>query len=167
MTYLRPNHSRALGDSPQRLTQVPRTAHKRRLESVLLDVVRRVRGREHLALVDIVDTNLLQDLALDKVSDARLGHDGNCDGLHDLLDHRWVGHACYAAVGADVGWDALEGHDGHGAGFFCYSRLRVLVGYVRGGGQERMYLLGVDDVHDHTALEHACQTGLDGEVGLS
>lgn len=27
-----------------------------------------------------------------------------------------------------------------------------------------MYLLGVDNVHDHAALEHAGQTGLDLEV---
>jgi hypothetical protein len=30
-----------------------------------------------------------------------------------------------------------------------------------------IYLLGVDDVHDDAALEHARETGLDGEVVLA
>jgi hypothetical protein len=27
------------------------------------------------------------------------------------------------------------------------------------------HLLGIHDIHDHAAFEHACQAGLDGEVG--
>ena len=43
------------------------------------------------------------------------------DGVAELtelfaLDHLRVGHARDAAVRADVGGDALEGHDGDGAG---------------------------------------------------
>ena len=106
-----------------------------------------VRGRQHLALVDVVDPQLLQDLAFDKVPDARFGHDGDGDGLHDLLDELRVGHAGDAALGADVGGDALEGHDGAGAGFFGDARL-----------------VCVDDVHDHAPFEHLGEAVFDGEV---
>ena len=41
------------------------------------------------------------------MADSGLGHDGDCDGGHDLFDHFWVGHAGYAALGADICWDAL------------------------------------------------------------
>jgi hypothetical protein len=57
-----------------------------------------------------------------------------------------VGHACDAAVAADVGGDALERHDRGGA--------RVL-GDLR--------LLGVYDVHDDAALQHLGQAGLHPE----
>lgn len=45
-----------------------------------------------------------------------LRHDGDRDRRLDLSDHLGVGHAGDAAVHADVGGDALERHDGHGAG---------------------------------------------------
>src|SRR5450759_5926899 len=51
-----------------------------------------------------------------------------------------------AAGGADVGRDALEGHDGH--------RARVL-------GDLRLF--DRDDVHDHAALEHLGEAGLDAQ----
>jgi len=60
----------------------------------------------------------LQDLTLDEVADARFGHDGDGDGGHYFGDELGVGHADDAALGADVGGDALEGHYGGGAGFF-------------------------------------------------
>lgn len=31
--------------------------------------------------------------------------------------------------------------------------------------EERRYLLCVDDIHNHTALQHASKTSLDGEAG--
>ena len=46
-------------------------------------------------------------------------------------------HAGYAAFGADLRRDALQGHDGYGSRFFS------------DGG-----LLGVGDVHDDAAFEH-------------
>ena len=41
------------------------------------------------------------------MSDSSLSHDRDGDGGHDLFDHFWVGHAGYAALGADVCWYAL------------------------------------------------------------
>ena len=63
-----------------------------------------------------------------------------------VLDDRRVGHAGDAAGRADVGRNALERHDGDGAG-------------VLGD----LGLLGVDDVHDDAALEHLGQAGLDAQ----
>lgn len=51
------------------------------------------------------------------MTDASLGHDGNRDSLHDLLDHVGVGHARDATLNSDIGGDPFEGHDGGGAGF--------------------------------------------------
>jgi hypothetical protein len=66
---------------------------------------------------------------------SRAHRDG--DRGHDLFDHARVRHARHAAVRADVGRDALEGHDGDRAG---------LLGDA--------CLLGVDDVHDDAAFQH-------------
>ena len=103
-------------------------------------------GREHLGLVDVVHLERLEHLGLDEVADARLGHHGDGHGLLDLLDLGRVGHARHAAVGADVGGHALQRHHG--------GRARVL-GDLR--------LLGGDHVHDHAALEHLGEAGLDSE----
>ena len=131
------DHGRALGDAPERLTQVGGAADERDLESPLFDVVGLVGGCQDLGLVDVVDLEGLEDLGLGEVADARLGHDRDGHGGLDALDHRGVGHASDASVAADVGRHALERHDRHGA---C-----VLgdAGFFRR-----------DDVHDHAALEH-------------
>jgi hypothetical protein len=131
------NHGGTLGDAPESLAEVAAAAEHGNLEVVLVDVVNLVRGGEHLGLVDVVDPHGFQHLRLDEVPDARLGHDGDGDGILDRLDHGGVGHAGDAAVLADVGGDALERHDGDGAS---------LLGDAR--------LLDVDDVHDDATLEH-------------
>jgi len=107
-------------------------------------VVGFVRRRQHLGLVDEVDPEGLQDLRLDQVADAALGHHGDRDGVHDALDHVGVRHARHAALHADVGWHALEGHH--------RGRARVLgdAGVV-----------GRDDVHDDAAFEHLGEPVLD------
>ena len=51
-------------------------------------------------------------------------------------------------MGADVGGDALESHDGAGAGFFGDAGLG-----------------GVHDVHYYAAFEHLGEAGFDGEGG--
>src|SRR6056300_950406 len=54
-----------------------------RLERILVDVVHLVGGRQHLALVDVVDPEPLENLRLDEVADPGLGHDGDGDGSLD------------------------------------------------------------------------------------
>ena len=71
---LRADHARALADAPQRLAEVGGAAHERHGERPLVDVVRLVGRGEHLALVDVVDAERLEDLGLDEVADAGLGH---------------------------------------------------------------------------------------------
>ena len=140
------DHGRALGDAPQRLAQVDGAAHERDREVPLVDVVGLVGRGEHFALVDVVDLESLEDLGLDEVADAGFRHDRDGDRLLDLDDLLGIGHAGHAAVFADVGRHALEGHDGAGAG-------------VLGD----LGLLGVGDVHDDPALEHLGEARLDSE----
>jgi hypothetical protein len=143
------DHGGTLADAAEGLAKVTAAADEGSVEVVLFDVVDGVGGGEDLALVDVVDANGLQDLALDNVTDAGLGHDWDGDGVHDLLDHGRVGHASNTALGANVGGHTLEGHDGAGTGLFC-----------------DLCLLSVDNVHDHATLQHLGETGLDGEGGL-
>src|SRR3990172_2534673 len=103
------------------------------------------RSRQPLRLVDVVDAQRLEHLRLDEVADADLRHDGDGHRLHDRLDDRRVGHAGDAAGGANVGGDALQGHDGAGAGL------------LGDPGVLRRY-----DVHDDAALQHLGKAALDG-----
>jgi len=84
------DHSSALCDSSQRLTEVSAAADKGDTESALLNVTLVIGGGENLGLVDVVNTKSLEDLTLDKVADAGLCHDGDGDGFLDLLDHGGV-----------------------------------------------------------------------------
>jgi hypothetical protein len=142
------DHGGALADAAQGLAEVAAAADEGDAEVVLVDVVGLVGGGEHLALVHVVDADGLQDLGLDEVADAGLGHDGDGDGALDVADEARVRHAGHAALGADVGGDALQRHHGAGAG---------LLGDAR--------LLGGDHVHDDAAAEHLGQADLDGEGG--
>ena len=131
---------------PQRLAEIGRAADEGHLEGELVDVVALVGRGQHLGLVDVVDLERLQDLGLGEVADPRLGHDRDRHRLLDALDHRRIGHAGDAAVAADVGRHALQRHHRTGAGLLgdpC--------------------LLGRDHVHDHAALQHLGQAGLDPE----
>jgi hypothetical protein len=96
-----------------------------------------VGGGENLRLVDVVDTEALQDLRLDEVADPCLCHHRDRDRLDDGVDHVWVAHPGDTALRADVRRHPLERHHRDSA---C-----VLgdLGLLRG-----------DHVHDHTALEH-------------
>lgn len=71
---------------------------------------------------------------------------GRAEGALDLFDHHRRGHACHAAVAADVAGHAFQGHDRH--------RARLL-------GDARLGNVG--DVHDHAAAEHAGEALLEGE----
>ena len=57
---LRPDHARALGDAAQGLTEVGGAADERHRERPLVDVVCLVGRRQHLGLVDVVDTERLE-----------------------------------------------------------------------------------------------------------
>ena len=113
---LGPDHGGAFRDAAQGLAQVGGAAHERDRERPLVDVVDLVRRREHLALVDIVDTEGLQHLGLGEMTDARLGHDRDGDRVLDGLDEGGVAHASHAAVPADVGRYPLQGHHSDGPG---------------------------------------------------
>jgi hypothetical protein len=107
-------------------------------------VVLLVRGRQDLALVDVVDLERLEHLGLDEMADAGLRHDRDRHRLLDLLDLRRVGHPSNAALLADVRGDALESHHSHGP---------CLLGDPRS--------LRVGHVHDHPALQHLGEAALD------
>src|SRR5712691_736017 len=143
------NHRRTFGDSSQRLAEVATATDEWNLERMLVDVVLLVGGCQHLGLVDVVDTKGFQDLRLDEVADAALRHDGDRHRLHDRADEGRIGHTRHAALLADVGRDALEGH--HGA------RARIL-------GDSRVF--GRDHVHYHAALQHLGEPRLDLEGAL-
>jgi hypothetical protein len=115
-------------------------------------------------------------LALDEVADTGLGHDGNGDSGHDLLDHLGIGHPRNSSLGADVCWHTLQCHHGAGAGLLSYSCLwwggsvtgRYLVlGALRSQARESCaHLFSVDHIHDDTSLQHAGEAGLDREGRL-
>ena len=140
------DHRRPFGDAPQRLAEVRGAADERHGERPLVDVVGLVGGREHLGLVDEVDAERLEDLRLDEVADAGLGHHRDRHRLLDPLDHLGIAHPGDAAVGADVGGNPLERHH------------RARPGVLGDAG-----VLGRDDVHDHAALEHLGEAALDRE----
>ena len=85
---------------------------------MLLYVVHVVGRSQDLGLVNVIHSQGFEDLTFDEVSNTGFGHYGDCHGGHDLFYQFWVRHSGYAALGADVGWDSFEGHDGAGAGFF-------------------------------------------------
>ena len=135
------DHGRAFGDAPQRFAQIARAAHERHLEVALVDVVLFVGGREHFALVDVVDAQRFENARFHEVADARLGHHRNADGLHDLADLADRRHARHAAFFADVGRARAPAPSRRVApAFSAITRL-----------------LGVGDVHDDAALQHLGQ----------
>lgn len=69
-------------------------------------------------------------LAFNEVTDSCFGHDGDGDGLHDLLDHLGVAHARNAALGSDVRGHSLESHDCRRTGLLCYACLYSSVSLV-------------------------------------
>ncbi|MPM94976.1 hypothetical protein SDC9_142125 [bioreactor metagenome] len=134
---LGPDHRCAFGYAPQRLAQILRPADKGDAKAGLVDVEHIVGGREHLALVDVVNFKGLQDLGLHKVPDAHLGHHRDGHRLLNAPNHFWVAHPGNAPGRPDIRRDALQGH--HGAGTRLLGDFRLL-----GGGH----------VHDNPTLEH-------------
>ena len=138
------DHGSALFDAAQRLAQVPGATDEGHSEVLLLDVVLGICRREHLGLVDHVDSEGFEYFGLDEVADAGLGHHRDGDGIDDLLDDRGIGHAGDAAFLPDVGRHCLERHDCDCSGLL---------------GDE--CLLNVRDVHDDPALLHFGEAALD------
>ncbi|KAL8140959.1 LOW QUALITY PROTEIN: hypothetical protein V2J09_006980 [Rumex salicifolius] len=143
------NHRRSLANTAQCLAEVAASADEGDAEVVLVDVVGLVGGSENLRLIDVIDTNSLKDLRLDKVTNTSFRHDRNSDRLLNLLDELGVRHASNAALSADVGRDTLESHDGASAGLLSDTSL-----------------IGGHDIHDNAAAKHLSEADLDGEGRL-
>lgn len=94
----------ALGDAAQSFAEVTRAAYKGHLERMFIDVVLFVRRREHLRLVDVVNTDGLEDLRrmfgavvwdrrtkaylrFNEVPYPHLRHDWDRHSIDDLLNH--------------------------------------------------------------------------------
>ncbi|KAF4352118.1 hypothetical protein G4B88_015028 [Cannabis sativa] len=131
------DHGRALANTAEGLTEVAAAADEGDPEVVLVDVIFLVGEGEDLALVDVVDSDGLEDLGLDEVADSCLGHNRNGHSLLDFLDELWVTHSGDASLGTNVSRNTLQGHDG--------ARTSLL-------GDAG--LLGVHHVHDNSATEH-------------
>ena len=129
------NHSCAFGDATEGFSQIARAADEWRLESVFVHVVSFVGRGQNFGLVNIVHPKFLQDLRFGEVADAAFGHHRNGDGGHDLADLFGAGHTGYAAFGADLCGDTLQGHDRSGASLFG-----------------DLGLFGVGHVHDDAAF---------------
>ena len=107
-------------------------------------MVRLIGGGEHLGLVDVVHPDRLQHLGLGEMPDPALGHDGDGHRGDDPVDHVGVAHPGHAALSADVGGHALQGHHRDGAGILG-----------------DLGLIGRDNVHDDAALQHVGHAPLD------
>ena len=134
------DHGSAFVDTAQSLAQITGATDERHVKSGLVNVVFIISGREHFALVNVVDLDGLQDLGLNKVADAALRHDRDRNGLLNALDHLRVAHAGHAAGSTDIRGDALQSHNGAGACVFC-----------------DLGLLGGGNIHNNAALEHLGQ----------
>ena len=128
------------------------------------------------------------DLALDEVTDSGFGHDRDRNCSHDLLDHLWIGHSCNAALCSNICRNTLlllarsrveklkvianlQCHNCHGSGIFCYASLRRTHISYQFATARRLWketnLLGIDNIHDDSALQHLCEAGLLDEGGGS
>jgi hypothetical protein len=53
--------------------------------------------------IDVVNSDSLEDLGLDSVADSDLGHNGDGDSVHDLLDHARVALSVSRELGRQEG----------------------------------------------------------------
>mmetsp|Transcript_16005 Transcript_16005/g.32126 ORF Transcript_16005/g.32126 Transcript_16005/m.32126 type:complete len:345 (+) Transcript_16005:175-1209(+) len=146
---LGPDHRRSLCYPAQRLAEVAAAIDKRHSELVLVHMVHVVGGREHLALVNVIDPNRLQNLRLHLVPNPALGHDRDGHGSLDVLDHLGITHARHPTILADVRRNTLQGHH-------CTSS----------GGLRDLGLLWVHDIHDDTSLQHLGMANLHSKGSL-
>jgi len=102
------DESSTLRDTTESFTEVSCTADKGHFEVVLVDVELIIGRSQYLGLIDVIDTDLLDNLQeneserpsfsrgktiylrLNKVADADLGHHRDSNGINDFLDHLGV-----------------------------------------------------------------------------
>ena len=143
------DHGRAFRNAAQGFTKVAGTADERHRKVTLVDMETVVGGSEHFALVDVVHAQRLKDAGFHDMADAGLGHDRDGHRVHNTQDNGRISHTRHAARLADVGGNALKGHD--------RTSPRLLRDFR---------LFGRRDVHDDAAFEHFGQTGLKLESSL-
>ena len=134
---LRANHRSTLVDTAQRLAQILRTADKRHSKFCFINMVYIVSRREHLALINIVNLQRLQNLRLNEMTNTHLSHNRDRYSVLNLLNQLRVAHACHAAGSTDIRRNLLQRHNCAGTcslSNFC--------------------LLGIGYVHDNAALKH-------------
>ena len=140
----RPHHSRAFVDAPQCLAQIAAATNEGHFELPFVDVVLFIGRCKHFALVDVIHSERLQNLRLDKMTDPGLCHDGDGYGVDDALDHIRIAHAGDTPLHADIRRHALQRHDRYRAGIFGDARL-----------------IRRDHIHDDATLQHLRQSALD------
>ena len=101
---------------------------------------------ENFALVNEVNTESLQNLRLNKVTDSSFGHHWNRDCGFDAFDHVGIAHTGDSTIFSNVSRNSFECHDCARAGIF--SNL----------GLSRSH-----NIHDDSALQHLGKTTLDRE----
>ena len=138
------NHRGALGNTAQRLAQVFGSTDKGHVKLGLVDMIDVIGRTQHLALVDIVNLNGLQDLSLSNMADTALRHHGDAHSLLDATNHLGVTHTADTACGTDIGRDTFKGH--HGTGTGCLGN----PGLFRSS-----------HVHDNTTLQHLSQLAVE------
>src|SRR5579863_4903823 len=138
------DHGSAFADAPQCLTQVACAANKGHGEEVFVDMEMLIGRRQNLRLVDAVNANSLQNLGLDKVPNATLRHDGDGDSLFDLHNQFGVAHTGDATLRSNIGGHTLQCHYCRCTRFLCDT-----------------CMVCVDDITDHSTLEHLWKISLD------
>ena len=139
----RPNHRCTFDNAPQGFAQILCTADERYIETGLVNVINIVCRRKHLALVDIIDLDSLQNLRLSKVADAALGHHRDGNGSLNTFDHLRIAHPRNTASCTNISRNALERHH-------C-TRTRSL---------GNTSLFRSCHVHNHSALKHLSQVAV-------
>ena len=141
------DHGCTFGYATEGFAQVAAAADKWDAEGVFFDVMGAIGGGEDFWFVNVIYSEGFEDLGvvdlvsvllsgigaeaayltLDKMAYSCFRHDGNRDGVHYLLDHLGIWHACYTALGSDICWDSLESHYCTCACFLRYSCLFAVV----------------------------------------
>ena len=138
------DHRRAFTDASQGFAQIAGPTDERGGERPFVDVVFLVGRCEHFGFVDVVDTQGLEHRCLGEMTDPALGHDRDRHRGLDLFDLGRVRHPSDTTVLANVRWDPFQGHHRDGACLFG-----------------DLCLIGGDDIHDDSALEHLGEASLD------